>query len=102
MRLGFAAGQYTFTKFGKGRNAKQMQHNQNHLHVILTTNPWLLSLLPLLMIPRNVISLIEAVIIEGVIHDTHRVMSKFMHPIDEEGCEFMLNPRMVDAFYVFR
>jgi hypothetical protein len=51
---------------------------------------------------RNVISLIGAVIIEGVIRDTHRVMSKFMHPIDEEGCEFMLNPRMVDAFYVFR
>jgi len=54
------------------------------------------------MIPRNVISLIRAVIIEGVIRDTHRVMSKFMHPIDEEGCEFMLNPRMVDTFYVFR
>jgi hypothetical protein len=51
---------------------------------------------------RNVISLIGAVIIEGVIRDTHRVMSKFMHPIDEEGCEFMLNPRMVDAIYIFR
>jgi len=51
MRLGFAAGQYTFTKFGRGRNAKQMQHNQNHRHVILTTNPWLSSLLLFLVIP---------------------------------------------------